>query len=215
MPQTFSPQAELLVKLLCLGTVAAVIALGVVLWARASTVRRLDVPVAQPIPFSHQHHVGDDGLDCRMCHATVERAATPGMPSAQVCLGCHAQLFADQRMFEPLRQAAATGQPIAWNTVHRLPDYVFFDHSVHVAKQVPCAECHGRVDQMPLMAPVAPLTMRWCLSCHESPVSHLHEQADEFAMPPAPVAPARQAAIAQAVGLEPHRRLVDCSTCHR
>jgi hypothetical protein len=215
MPQTFTPRTELFVKLVVLASFAAI---GVALLvARGFLDADLQVgqPIAQPIPFSHKHHVGDVGLDCRMCHVTVERAALPGMPSAQICLTCHSQLFADQAVFEPLRRSAASGLPIAWRRVTRLADYVYFDHAVHVAKGVACIECHGRIDQMALTALAQPFEMKWCVACHDDPLSRLHPADAVFAMPPPPLAPAAARRLMQAAQLEPRARLTDCSTCHR
>ena len=128
--------------------------------------------MAQPIPFSHKHHVGDDGIDCRYCHTTVETAAWAGLPSTAVCLTCHDQLFRDQPLLEALHRSAGN-RPPSPDRVHVLPDFVYFDHAVHVAKGVACVECHGRVDQMPLTWRAAPLQMQWCLDCHRDPAPHL------------------------------------------
>ncbi len=138
--------------------------------------------MAQPIPFSHKHHVGDVGIDCRYCHTSVETSAFAGLPSTTICLTCHSQLFAKAAVLEPLRRSVATGQPIAWNRVHTLPDFVYFNHGIHVAKGVACGECHGRVDQMPLTWRTAPLEMEWCLDCHRDPAPHLHPKSEVFAM---------------------------------
>jgi hypothetical protein len=216
MPQPFQPSTLLIVKLAALAVAVATLALLAygLMWTPAGGVP-VDAMNTQPIPFSHKHHVGDDGLDCRMCHSTVEAAATPGMPSAQLCLTCHSQLFADQTMFEPLRRSLATHQPIAWTHVNRLPDYVYFDHSVHVHKGVACQECHGRVDQMPLVAKPQPMTMKWCISCHENPEPHLHAADEVFAMPSPRLVDTGPASALLAIKLEPRARLTDCSTCHR
>jgi hypothetical protein len=149
---------------------------------------------AQPIAFSHKHHVGDDGIDCRYCHWSVEKSSFAGIPSAQVCLTCHSQLYSDAAMLEPLRESARTGRPIRWVRVHDLPDFVFFDHSIHIAKGVACMQCHGAVDRMPLTRRVATLEMQWCLGCHRHPV--------------------RKGEGSQ-TALQSERRLTDCSTCHR
>lgn len=213
MTQVFSARAELGWKLIVMAVFAAVVAgtaAGVAFYWYQWDVNTV---VGQPIPFSHKHHVGDVGLDCRMCHATADSNASPGMPTAQVCLGCHSQLFADQPMFEGLHESVRTGRPIQWARVNSLPDYVYFDHSVHVAKGVACVECHGRVDQMPLMWRVHSLQMRWCLSCHEDPMPHLSDPAKAFEMPPSPATPKEAAALF--LHLEPRDRRIDCSTCHR
>jgi hypothetical protein len=209
MSEVFSRHAELGVKLAMLALVLGT-TFGIVLWmAKLRAVDATGVPSAQPIPFSHKHHVGDVGLDCRYCHSTVETSAFAGMPATDTCLTCHSQLFVDAPLLAPLHRSAATGQPIAWKRLHKLPDFVYFDHSIHIAKGVGCVECHGRVDQMPLEWRSAPLQMQWCLACHRDPRPHLRPRDAVFSMLPAP------AASMPAVALQSTRRLTDCSTCHR
>src|SRR5215472_4734963 len=151
MPQVFSRRSALVVKLVLVGLGGAFVALVVAggIW-REHWVQALGEPLEQPIPFSHKHHVGDDGIDCRYCHTTVETSRHAGLPSTHICLTCHSQLYRDAAMLRPLHESERSGTPIAWTRVHDLPDFVFFDHSVHVAKGVGCVECHGRVDQMAL-----------------------------------------------------------------
>ena len=207
MPQVFSRRAELVVKLVLLG--GATFGAGLLAWAM-SVERSFDPvghPVAQPIPFSHKHHVGDDGLDCRYCHTTVETAAQAGMPSTRICMGCHAQLYADAPVLQPLRDSAANGQPIAWRRVHVLPDFVYFHHGVHVAKGVACVECHGPIDQMPLPWRTSRLEMQWCVDCHRDPSSRRVPPGQVFAMTPSKGG--------EMPPLEHERRRTDCSTCHR
>lgn len=215
MGQTFQARTELTVKLvlilLFLGVAAAI---ALLVW-RARFDERIGDALAQPIPFSHKHHVGDDGLDCRFCHATVETAAFPGMPSAQVCLTCHSQLFADQAVFEPLRRSAASGRPIAWQHANELPDFAYFDHSVHVTHGVACIECHGRVDQQPLVWREHALQMRWCVECHSNPAPRLRPLADVFRMDVDRLSPPEAEALARLLRIESRQRLTDCSTCHR
>jgi hypothetical protein len=211
----FTPRAALAVRLAVTAAglaCAALIALGV--W-HAKAYEQLGEPIAQPIPFSHKHHVGDDGIDCRYCHTTVETEAHAGLPSTAVCLGCHSQLYRDQAMLAPLHASLAKDAPIPWVRVHVLPDFVFFNHSVHVAKGVACVECHGRVDQMPIEWRTQPLKMRWCLDCHRDPAPRLRPRAQEFAMDAPRVGAPAARALAQAAHLESTRRMTDCSTCHR
>jgi hypothetical protein len=215
MTQAFGRRGEFRVKLffaaLALGAIGAI--------AFAASRLRADLELrqvqAQPIPFSHKHHVGDDGIDCRYCHTTVETAAFAGMPSTTVCLTCHSQLFSQAAVLEPLRHSAATGRPIAWNRVHKLPDFVYFNHAVHVAKGVACVECHGRVDQMPLTWRTSPLQMQWCLACHRDPAPHLRSKDVVFAMDAPPPTSEEAARLARLLKLQGERRLTDCSTCHR
>jgi hypothetical protein len=211
----FTPRGVLVVKLAALGVLGlSAGGLALLVW-HARDLEHLGDPLAQPIPFSHKHHVGDDGIDCRYCHTTVETAARAGLPSTGVCLTCHDQLFRDQPMLGTLHRSMAQDRPIAWQRVHVLPDFVYFNHSVHVAKGVACIECHGRVDQMPLTWRASPLQMQWCLACHRDPAPHLRPRSEVFAMDAPRVAPAQAAELARAVHLESPRRMTDCSTCHR
>jgi len=206
-------RTELGIKLACTGLLAVAI-LGVILWAwRGQEDTGMFEVAPQPIPFSHKHHVGDVGLDCRFCHTGVEHTASAGLPSTQICLNCHSQLFAGQAVFEPLHESARTNRPIAWNRVHRLPDFVYFDHAIHVAKGVACIECHGRVDQMPLMERVASLRMEWCVECHRHPLAKLRDPARVFDMKPIDTSDAATVHLLQK--LQSQQRLTDCSTCHR
>ena len=215
MPQIFPPPAVLGLKLLFLGLLATVIIGWLTLYQALPGHSGLVSP-AQPIAFSHKHHVGDDGIDCRYCHASVEKSAFAGMPSSDVCLTCHSQLFNDAAMLAPLRESARTGQPLKWIRVHDLPDFVFFDHSIHVAKGVGCVECHGRVDRMPRIERVASLDMQWCLGCHRDPAPHLRPRAALFDMASTPPSDTRErAALAASYHLQSVQRLTDCSTCHR
>ncbi|MGE5470507.1 MAG: cytochrome c3 family protein [Bacteroidota bacterium] len=172
--------------------------------------------VPQPIPFSHKHHAGDDGIDCRYCHTTVEKSGTAGLPSTDICLTCHSQLYRDAPLLEVLRQSAETGRPVPWQRVHDLPDFVYFDHSIHVRKGVSCGECHGPVEQMPLTWRHASLEMQWCLECHRAPAGHLHPNDEVFSgVTKRRLDPQQQQALVASRHLQSVRRLTDCSTCHR
>jgi len=213
--QIFSPRLALGLKLAVLVLALALPAsVGFAVW-REHSYQALGAPVAQPIPFSHKHHVGDDGIDCRYCHRTVETQRHAGLPSTHVCLTCHSQLYATAPVLEPLRESERSGRPIAWQRVHRLPDFVFFDHAVHLAKGVGCVECHGRVDQMPITWRAQPLQMQWCLQCHRDPAPHLRPREQLFDMAAPRLAKDDARRLAQAAHLESTRRLTDCSTCHR
>lgn len=216
MQPAFRPGAELGVKLAFLAFAGlAMLALALTVW-RARSYEPLGEPVAQEIPFSHKHHAGDDGIDCRYCHTSVETSAHAGMPSTDTCMSCHSQLYADQPVLQALRDSLARGRPLAWRRVHQLPDFVFFDHGVHLSKGVACIECHGRVDQMPLTWRTAPLMMQWCLGCHRNPQARLHPPDEITAMPPPTrVSPAQGQRLAQLAQLHDRRRRTDCSTCHR
>lgn len=216
MAQAFTPPAVLAIKLIFIGAImllAAVIAIA--RWRMTPAAAELQ-PVTQPIPFSHKHHVGDDGIDCRYCHTSVEKSSFAGLPSTQICLTCHSQLFRDAPMLAPLHASAQSGMPIQWNRVYDLPDFAYFDHSIHVNKGVACIECHGQVDRMPLLWRAASLDMQWCLECHRNAPQHIRPLASVFSMQE--FKPLTQQEIAQLTRLnhlQDTRRLTDCSTCHR
>jgi hypothetical protein len=173
-------------------------------------------PVPQPIRFSHKHHVGDVGLDCRYCHTSVEKSSFAGMPSTETCLTCHSQLFRGSPLLAPLHESARTNTPIPWNRVHDLPDFVYFNHSIHVNKGVSCVQCHGRVDQMPLMLRVSSLNMQWCLNCHRSAPRNVRPLNQVFRMTDqAPLSDQEIKQLNRLYQLQSTRRLTDCSTCHR
>jgi hypothetical protein len=213
MAQVFTPGGVLVLKLVLLGGLGLVAAGSVAAYRYLQGPETLAEAPRQPIPFSHKHHAGDDGIDCRYCHGGVETAAFAGIPSTQVCMTCHSQLFTDAPMLQPLRESAATGKPLRWARVHDLPDFVYFDHGIHVRKGVGCVECHGRVDRMPLVRRVASLEMQWCLECHRNPEPHPRPARFEFDM--RPTAEIRALAGAPKTTLASTRRLTDCSTCHR
>lgn len=171
-------------------------------------------PVSQPVAFDHRHHVRDDGIDCRYCHMTVETQAHAGIPSTETCLNCHSQIWTSSPLLEPVRRSYFENRPIEWKRVHFLPDHVYFDHSIHLAKGVGCVSCHGRVDLMAEVSKAQPLTMQWCLDCHRNPAPHLRPQSELTSMQWAP--PANSDAfgrqLAQQYDVRPP---VNCSTCHR
>jgi hypothetical protein len=173
------------------------------------------VSVAQPVPFSHQHHVAGLGIDCRYCHTSVETSPFAGIPPTETCMTCHSQIWNQAPMLQPVRDSFATGKPIEWNRVHDLPDFVFFNHSIHVAKGVGCSTCHGQVNEMPLMRKVAPLNMAWCLGCHREPEKYIRPVDQVFNMDWKP--PANQIEQGRALMAKYHvntDRLTNCSICH-
>lgn len=209
MPQIFSKGANLLARA---SLFAGLLLVAGGAWAadevyRSSIVTNRDVEVEQPVPFSHQHHVQGLGLDCRYCHQGVERSAMAGMPPTETCMTCHSQLYTDAAILAPVRESLATGVPIAWKRVTKLPDYVYFNHAAHLNRGASCETCHGRVDEMPLTRKVNDFHMQFCLDCHMQPQNHFKPQADVFRMGgPAGTMPAAH--------LDP-QRLSNCSTCHR
>ncbi len=219
MPQLFHRSTNTLARL---SIVLGILLAGGVLWLllqanRTPFVTQAFIAREQPVQFSHKHHVGDDGIDCRYCHTTVETTASAGMPATKTCMNCHSQLFANSPYLEIVRESWRSGLPIKWTRVHDLPDFVYFNHSIHVNKGVGCSTCHGRVDLMPLMWNVASLQMEWCLACHRNPEPNLREQKDITNMEW--VAPADQAVkgkdLARKYNLQSTQVLTSCSTCHR
>jgi cytochrome c7-like protein len=174
------------------------------------------ITLEQPVPFSHLHHAGQLGIDCRYCHTSVEKAAFAGIPPTHTCMTCHSQLFTNAEMLAPVRQSLIENKPIHWNRVNRLPAYVYFDHSVHVTNGIGCSTCHGQIDAMPLIRQTAPLTMHWCLSCHRDPQSYLRPPDQIFNM--SWKSPEDQTEQARKLLVEYHietKHLSDCSRCHR
>ena len=194
--------------------VLAAAAYGVALLNRSSYVTQAGVAREQPIQFSHRHHAGELGIDCRYCHTTVETSASAGFPPTQTCMNCHKQIWLDSPFLEPVRSSFASGRSLEWTRVHDLPDYVYFDHSIHVNKGVACVTCHGRVDRMNLTWQHASLQMEWCLDCHRHPERNIRPRDQVFNMawspPRDPVDIGRELLKTYDV----HTR-TDCSTCHR
>ncbi len=182
--------------------------------ARSGYVNRQGLVVEQPVPFSHDHHVGQIGIDCRYCHTGVETTAAAGIPPTATCMNCHNQLWTNAEILEPVRASWRDGTPLRWNRVHDLPEFTYFNHSIHVAKGVACVTCHGQVDRMPLMYQHATLEMRWCLDCHKDPVPNIRprEEVTNMAWAPPEGFEAEQVRLA---GLYNVQSKTSCSTCHR
>ena len=184
----------------------------------------------QVVPFSHQHHVSGLGLDCRYCHTSVEVSSFAGIPPTKTCMNCHAQIWTNAPMLEPVRESFRSGKPLVWERVNELPDFVYFDHSIHINKGVGCYSCHGPVDQMALMRPEASLQMEWCLNCHRAPEKFLRPRDQVFNMryrPPDGEHPVAvdgkqftgQLELGSYLKAKYHVRSVlditSCTTCHR
>lgn len=168
----------------------------------------------QPVEFDHRHHTQDDAIGCLYCHNTAERAGTAGIPSTDKCMGCHNQVWNQSTLLEPVRRSYFSGMPIPWNRVHKVPDFVYFNHGIHVNKGVGCVTCHGRVDKMAMVYQAESLTMAWCLDCHRDPEPRLRPLSEITNM--RWDAGEEQAAIGAAVARELGvRRLTNCTTCHR
>jgi hypothetical protein len=184
MAQVFDRNSNALARASLVLTGLIVIALGVTLdqLQRSPWVTRQGQRPDQPIPFSHKHHVEGLGLQCQYCHTSVEVSSYAGIPPTKTCMNCHAQIWTNAGLLEPVRQSWATGQSIQWIKVHDLPDFVYFNHSIHVNKGIGCASCHGRVDEMPLMYMENSLQMEWCLNCHRNPAVNLRPTAEIYNM---------------------------------
>lgn len=222
MAQLFPRSSDFWLRVGLIAAVACVVFVVTMLLAlaRSPFVTGQNIVLEQPIAFSHQHHVADIGIDCRYCHTSVETSANAGMPSTQTCMNCHRFLWNQSDMLRPVRESYRTKQPIAWNRVHDLPDYVYFHHAIHVQKGIGCYSCHGRVDTMPLTRQDQPLTMQWCLDCHRHPEKHIRPA--RFVYTPQPL----EQLLDETDGAlaEIRRRLIrqhnvhgrdDCYTCHR
>jgi len=155
---------------------------GPMLYVRSPLYTQQQDPIDQPVQFDHRHHVGDEGIDCRYCHTSVEKSAFAGIPPTKTCMNCHAQIWTNAALLEPVRKSWATGESLVWTKVHDLPDYVYFNHSIHVNKGLGCASCHGRVDLMPLMYQQNTLQMEWCLNCHRNPAVNLRPVSEIYNM---------------------------------
>jgi len=216
MAQIFHPSTNALSKVSIFGAAFFIVILGWILDSipRAPWVTQVDVAREQPVPFSHKHHVAGLGIDCRFCHTSVETSAFAGMPSSKTCMSCHSVLFTESELLEPVRESYRTDDPIPWARVHDLPDFVYFDHSIHISKGVGCSSCHGRVDQMPLMWRENTLNMDWCLECHRNPAPHIRPKDRIFDMEwmPSDHPTAENAQLMTEYDVQAQE---NCSICHR
>ena len=219
MSQLFRPRANVLSRY---GPLAALILLTVIIfaWVRADwspwETREGEV-IAQPVPFSHEHHVSGLGIDCRYCHSTVEESSVAGMPDTHTCMTCHSQIWTEAPVLEPVRDSYRHDRPIEWVRVYDLPDFVYFDHSIHVKKGVGCETCHGRIDRMPITYKANSLFMSWCLDCHRAPHEQIRPREFVFAFG-YDLPHRRQQEIGRRLVEEYDIRveqLSDCSICHR
>ena len=184
MAQVFDRSSNALARASLALTGLIVIALGVALNSlqRSPWVTRQGQRPDQPVPFSHKHHVEGLGLQCQYCHVSVEKSSYAGIPPTKTCMNCHSQIWTNAQLLEPVRQSWATGASLQWIKVHDLPDFVYFNHEIHVNKGIGCASCHGRVDEMPLMYEQNSLQMEWCLNCHRNPSVNLRPTSEIYNM---------------------------------
>jgi Cytochrome c7 and related cytochrome c len=216
MPQFFHPSANTLARVSIFGAgfaFVAALAVGMTLY-RSGYYTRQDEVRDQPVPFSHKHHVYGLGIDCRYCHTSVENSSFAGIPPTETCMSCHSQIWTNADLLQPVRESLRTNIPIHWVRVNDLPDFVYFNHSIHIAKGIGCETCHGRVDQMPLMRQAHTLQMSWCLDCHRNPEQYVRPREEVFTMGYQP--PESQAVLGARLVAEYHiQKLTNCYTCHR
>ena len=214
MPQIFHRSFNTLSLVSIYGSVFALAGIGWALsvLARSPYATNVGITREQPIPFSHQHHVTELGIDCRFCHTSVEDSSFAGIPPTSTCMKCHSQIWVGSKMLEPVRESYRTDQSIPWNRVHQLGDFCYFNHSIHVKKGVGCVTCHGRVDQRPLVWQEKTLLMEWCLDCHRAPEKYIRPRDKIFDM------------TYERKDADEGKRLLDeyqikskmsCNTCHR
>lgn len=219
MAQFFNKSANNIARIsMVLAAVAAGGAfLGYTQIARSSYLTGRYVEKQQPVQFSHKHHVGDDGIDCRYCHQTVETTASAGMPSTQTCMNCHSQIWADSPYLEPVRASFRDNKPIEWERVHDLPEFAYFDHSIHIAKGVGCSTCHGQIDNMPAVFQENTLQMEWCLACHREPEKFIRPKSEVFNMnwQAGDIEQADRDKLKIDYKIRSKEMMTSCSTCHR
>jgi hypothetical protein len=219
MARVFHPRLNTFAKASVFG---ALFVLAGVVWIayqvqRSSWVTNEGLTRNQPVPFSHDHHVSGLGIDCRYCHTGVEDSNFAGLPATKTCMTCHSRIWTNAELLEPVRESWRTGQPIAWVRIHDLPDFVYFNHSIHVQKGVGCATCHGRVDKMPLVFKNASLQMAWCLECHREPEKYLRPRDRIFEMDYEQPKDQEQLGreLSTRYHILPPQLMENCSLCHR
>ena len=216
MSQIFHPSANGIARIMLSVAVVLAAASGYLIYelGRSPYVTRAYEARQQPIQFSHERHVAGNGLDCRYCHTAVETSAVAGIPPTKTCMNCHSQILSTSPYLEPVRDSFRTDRSIQWVKVHDLPDFVYFNHSIHISKGVGCTTCHGQVDKMPLMWTVNTLQMEWCLDCHRNPEKYVRPKNAVFRVDYQQ--PADQLAVGQRLVTEYQiQKLTSCSTCHR
>jgi len=219
MGQIFSPAVDTWLRLflvtgisLAAGSIVFAIGLARSDWITSANMH----PPAQPVPFSHRHHAGELGIDCRYCHTSVAESPRAGLPPTHTCMTCHSQIWTGAPMLAPVRASLADDKPLNWQRVAVLPEYVFFRHDIHISKGVGCVECHGRIDRMALTYRAKPLTMQFCLDCHRDPAPHLRpkDQITNIAWQPKGDRAALGHTLMRSYGIAPER-LTHCYVCHR
>jgi hypothetical protein len=232
MAQIFHRSTNMIARITIFGGALIVAALGFAAYqiAMSPWYTNQYVTRQQPVPFSHRHHAGELGIDCRYCHTSVEKSSFAGLPPTQTCMTCHSQIWTNSSMLEPVRASFRDDKSIAWTRVNALPDFVYFDHSIHVAKGIGCTSCHGQIADMPLTYREGTLYMSWCLDCHREPAKNIRPRSevfDPFYTPPSRSNPilvdGKEYTDQMAMGhqlvkdykIKNLQNLEDCATCHR
>ena len=216
MAQIFQRSTNTIARVSIYGAVIFIALLGyaVDVVNKTSYVTEVNTARPQPVPFSHKHHVGELGLDCRYCHSSVEVSSSAGMPATETCMTCHSQIWTNSSMLEPVRTSYSSAKPISWTRVNAVPDFVYFNHSIHVAKGVGCTTCHGPIAEMNITWRGQTLYMRWCLECHNAPEKYLRPRSEVFNAFYQP--PSDQLALGRRLVKEYKvQNLTNCTTCHR
>lgn len=182
------------------------------LYARTPYARGMQDPIEQPIQFDHRHHTRDEGIDCRYCHNTVDRSPSAGIPPTELCLNCHSQVWNKSPLLAPVRDSFFKNRPLNWARVYKVPEFVYFDHSIHVNRGIGCVSCHGRVDEMPYIKQEKSLTMGFCLECHRDPTPNLRPRSEITSMTWKAKDTAQLQQLEKEYGT---RRLTTCTACHR
>ena len=218
MAQLFHRSANNIAKASIVGAIllAGLVGFAYTVIARSSYLTGRYIERQQPVQFSHKHHVGDDGIDCRYCHTTVENTASAGMPPTQTCMNCHTQIWSDSPYLEPVRASYRENKPLKWERVHDLPEFVYFNHSIHVNKGVGCSSCHGDVANMPVVYQENTLQMEWCLSCHKNPEEFLRPKSEIFNTAYQDNLSADEKKdLAKGYKIRAREQMTSCSMCHR
>ena len=219
MPQIFHKSTNTISKVSIFGAVFFIAALGWVLDEvnRSPYVTTALDPREQPVQFSHAHHAGGIGIDCRYCHTSVETSNFAGIPPTKTCMNCHSQIWLNSAYLEPVRASFRTGESLEWVRVNDLPDFVYFNHSIHIAKGIGCDTCHGKVNKMPLMWQQNSLQMEWCMNCHRHPDRYIRPKDQVFNMDYEP--PGNQETfgkdLVKQYNVLPPNVLTNCDVCHR
>jgi hypothetical protein len=216
MAQIFHRSTNTIARLSIYGAVILIALLGyaVDVVNKTSYVTEVNNARPQPVPFSHKHHVGELGLDCRYCHTSVEVSSSAGMPPTETCMTCHSQIWTNSEMLAPVRASYTNSKSISWTRVNAVPDFVYFNHSIHVAKGVGCTTCHGPIGEMNITWRGQTLYMRWCLECHNAPERFLRPRSEVFDA--FYQAPSNQLTLGRELMKEYKvQKLTNCTTCHR